>query len=940
MTFEETITDMSQLADIAYLPYGASINVGDVYYRNVTLSDTNGNLKSYYLTSKYTVIDYDNNSKGNGMEAVLLRNDTTGQFVISFRGTQEPIDGIYDITTGLLNYNPQIPDATAFVQKALDNPDYNISSSNLTLTGHSLGGILTQAVGADLKIQGYTFNAWSSSNLIDYSNYLLDPLGLIHRVASLLGWGAEATAFAERNILNLSYTDSGMFNGDPLSNMLSGILGLNEFLGTVLPIFGADLSLIDGHRMPKMITAINHYNILLNHFDNKDFLVLTMAYVLSDLTGRNQFYEKGESYFNAVGVYDTPANSLSFNFLDDLSASQIAQQAKDDRAVLFALIRLNGFAVEGTLSSYNNLNLADYSSMYIEDRSLMLFHMLDPVTRPVGDHYFEDRGYDVHLGSEGIFIKNPQILFGTDISETLAGKDKADHLYGGTGDDVLIGNDGNDYMEGGADFDTYITANGDIIKDDVDNKGRVIFDDIDLSGIKYQIKENYEDDDFVYEEQGDTLLVTIKQGGGSLTIENWNSTTKEALGIKLEKTGDIEISVTNDATELESTEMMRFNVKLQRELKSVELLVVELGYYTPTYRYEVTGNIITVPARPEYKAYNSYTKTWTVVPAQAAYSYPETRQILSGQQFMALGSVTFEGGESEKTFTYTWKDDNEKYPNRTFNVIPRTNETLSRYGDDIEVIAKQIGHGTIIDDDEAGRYDPLVLDTNKDGFISTTPLTGSTTYFDITGDGLRERIGWVSGEDALLALDKNDNGQIEGIDEIFGSLTESGFEELKRLVDSNHDNTIDRRDELFNQLQLWHDYNQDAMVQEGELKSLKDEGVNSIDLNYVSTRIEINGNLLTEASKYSTDGGTKELVADIQLATDVADTKVNPSDIPNFTVDESTRSLPQLKGSGLVYDAFITQLSNNNYLKQNTFTYTSKSDNINNSFYMFNKKAA
>lgn len=173
MIFEETVTDMSQLADIAYLPYGASINIGDVYYRNVALSDANGNLKSYYLTSKYTVIDYDNNSKGNGMEAVLLRNDTTGQFVISFRGTQEPIDGFYDVTTGLLNLNPQIPDATAFVNDMIDRygSSEGLSKSNLTLIGHSLGGILTQAIGADLKIQGYTFNAWSSSNFINYSSH-------------------------------------------------------------------------------------------------------------------------------------------------------------------------------------------------------------------------------------------------------------------------------------------------------------------------------------------------------------------------------------------------------------------------------------------------------------------------------------------------------------------------------------------------------------------------------------------------------------------------------------------------------------------------------------------------------------------------------------------------------------------------------------------------
>ncbi|MDO9179577.1 MAG: calcium-binding protein, partial [Agitococcus sp.] len=140
---------------------------------------------------------------------------------------------------------------------------------------------------------------------------------------------------------------------------------------------------------------------------------------------------------------------------------------------------------------------------------------------------------------------NGIVILGGKGNDKLTGTDYKDRLFGGNDNDILYGVDGDDYMEGGAGFDTYIAGNGDIVKDDVDNQGRVIFDNIDLSGIKYQIKENYEDDDFIYEEQGNTLLVTIKEGGGSITIENWNSTTKEGLGIKLEKAGDIEISVTN-----------------------------------------------------------------------------------------------------------------------------------------------------------------------------------------------------------------------------------------------------------------------------------------------------------------------------------------------------------------------------------------------------------
>ncbi|MBN2832957.1 MAG: hypothetical protein JXK50_06490, partial [Campylobacterales bacterium] len=147
--------------------------------------------------------------------------------------------------------------------------------------------------------------------------------------------------------------------------------------------------------------------------------------------------------------------------------------------------------------------------------------------------------------------------------------------------------------------------------------------------------------------------------------------------------------------------------------------------------------------------------------------------------------------------------------------------------------------------------------------------------------------------------------QIDGIDEVFGNLKQSGFDELKQTIDSNHDNIIDRKDELFNQLQVWNDLNADAKVQEGELRSLDEAGVKDIDLNLVETNIEINGNVITEASKYTTTEGTKELVADVELATDTKDVSIEIEDIPDFTVDEATRVLPQLSGSGLVYDAFI-----------------------------------
>lgn len=84
------------------------------------------------------------------------------------------------------------------------------------------------------------------------------------------------------------------------------------------------------------------------------------------------------------------------------------------------------------------------------------------------------------------------------------------------------------------------------------------------------------------------------------------------------------------------------------------------------------------------------------------------------------------------------------------------------------------------------RHDPLVLDSDKDSFISTVALADSNTYFDITADGIKEKVSWIAANDGILTYDKNENGKIDGINEVFGNLTTSGFDELKELIDSNH----------------------------------------------------------------------------------------------------------------------------------------------------------
>ena len=210
------------------------------------------------------------------------------------------------------------------------------------------------------------------------------------------------------------------------------------------------------------------------------------------------------------------------------------------------------------------------------------------------------------------------------------------------------------------------------------------------------------------------------------------------------------------------------------------------------------------------------------------------------------------------------------------------------------------------------RVDPLVLDTNDDGTIGTTTVTESETYFDITGDGIKERVGWIKSEDALLVYDKNEDGQIGGVDEVFGNLTTEGFDELRETIDSNYDNKIDKRDILFNRLQVWHDYDADGKVDGGELKTLKEANVTSIDLNSVQTNIPTNGHTITEASHYQTNDGYEKLVADVHLAYDGRITTVDTAQLEDFSIDLDTLTLPRLRGYGKVIDSIVSYNINEN----------------------------
>lgn len=139
---------------------------------------------------------------------------------------------------------------------------------------------------------------------------------------------------------------------------------------------------------------------------------------------------------------------------------------------------------------------------------------------------------------------------------------------------------------------------------------------------------------------------------------------------------------------------------------------------------------------------------------------------------------------------------------------------------------------------------PIILDILGNGFKFTGPSDG--VFFDILANQQAKRLSWTApdSDDAWLALDRNQNGQIDNGAELFGNVSEQpagqsprhGFATLG-MFDSptrggNGDGTITRSDPIYRKLRLWVDRNHNGRSEPEELYRLNELDVIAISLDY------------------------------------------------------------------------------------------------------------
>jgi len=188
-------------------------------------------------------------------------------------------------------------------------------------------------------------------------------------------------------------------------------------------------------------------------------------------------------------------------------------------------------------------------------------------------------------------------------------------------------------------------------------------------------------------------------------------------------------------------------------------------------------------------------------------------------------------------------------------------------------------------------HTPLVLDLDGDG-IETTALRTRPAFFDYAADGTAELTGWVSADDGFLAWDRNENGRIDNLGELFGGLVDFDVAAF-RALDANSDGVIDAADPAFANLRVFRDFDQNGFGVGSEITSLAANGVSALSTAFTNVNEPNQGNVVSLRGTYRTTAGETRALCDVLFAIDPTTTiYTGPPPSPDLLL------LPQLPGGG------------------------------------------
>lgn len=164
---------------------------------------------------------------------------------------------------------------------------------------------------------------------------------------------------------------------------------------------------------------------------------------------------------------------------------------------------------------------------------------------------------------------------------------------------------------------------------------------------------------------------------------------------------------------------------------------------------------------------------------------------------------------------------------------------------------------------------PIVIDLNRDGVLGY-----GNVVMDVNGDGLLDATRWAGALDGVLVWDKYGDGLVHDhsqyafaqYDTTSAALgkTATDLSGLADGFDSNRDGVFNASDALFASFSVWQDANQNGVSDAGEVKTLAEWGLASLNLTSDGVaRSPVTGVHEAGQTQFTTTEGTKLLVADV-----------------------------------------------------------------------------
>ena len=956
------------------------------YINTILVSNSNPKINQYEVISINRGI--------NGFQAIAVGKDVDndGKFddvVISYRGSDSALDwGIDDLQIALGLIPSQKAGALNFYNSIINN-DLVSSSVQITLTGHSLGGALTQLVAAETGAYAVTFNApgmaeqvnISTGNIINYVN-LNDFIGCYGEHVG------EVRYYLPNGMVDSSFVPHSDYLNKDFNKYITLPSNVTWTHKDALALWGYDVN--NNHDFQKILTS---FNVTRSNLDNAVQIIeeylgkpgkldTSFKYQLPNnycycigstkddvftgtnkndtlwgnggndlLTGGkgNDTLDGGEGVDEYVFVTGDGQDIIQEADEELTSVKDILYSVKDGRVNINSHILTGGTYNEttgqyvsndvGVTYSWSGFNGSDLVISYgtgdsvtvkdfnngdlgiLFDRSKttdmnLIAAQLKRDKQTQADRYAQDNSYttkDVAL----TYVDE------SGIEHTIIDCEKTSKILNGYGDSIV-----------GATVDSTGTY---LVLDTADNKISLKHQPVDYSSLVNEMKGLTNGIEIKREDlaiQGSDIYIPTSSKDGSPTIENiyYQYTTKPSGGGFLAGLFTVVQLAACLATGqwlgaafvalnsgIAGNKVAKISSIVDFAITAVSLANASINGIGAIFSGKSsTGSIMGGAAGIQTDT--KLSNVWMNVDGSAIVDgvyVPVTKRAvntsdmfsktlvgyISQDEFLSLPGFNSYGAEYGIFSTFDLIVNKNTNPNNKYSENYSVNTSTGSISGSVNIETSNLLAPDYSTPEDTPKFElsvdrgcPLILDLGDDG-VETLDIDETNIYFDTQNTGFATKTGWVSKNEGLLAVDKNNDGKITQQSELFGSETKSGFEDL-RLYDSNNDGVINSSDTDYGKLKVWQDLNENGITDSGELKTLGELGINSINLDVVDLNLEQNQNTITGMSSYTTTDGKTHTIYNVNFAFN----KIYTQYKGEYELSLDVLDMPWLRGYGQVKD--------------------------------------